>query len=121
MYSPFPYDRLPSKNEFFGRQDELENLSKIVNYSNNALIYSKRRMGKSSLIKALYEKYDKEYICLYTDIFDITSKEDFISSLLKSLANYNKKFDLKNAIKNLTSLFKRVRFEPTIDANTLEY
>jgi len=121
MYSPFPYDRLPSKNEFFGRQEELENLSKIVNYSNNALIYSKRRMGKSSLIKALYEKYDKEYICLYTDIFDITSKEDFISSLLKSLANYNKKFDLKNAIKNLTSLFKRVRFEPTIDANTLEY
>ena len=46
MYSPFPYDRLPSKNEFFGRQDELENLSKIVNYSNNALIYSKEEWEK---------------------------------------------------------------------------
>ena len=47
MYSPFPYDRLPSKKmNFFGRQDELENLSKIVNYSNNALIYSKEEWVK---------------------------------------------------------------------------
>lgn len=122
MYSPFPYDRLPSKDEFFGREKELEDLSRIVEYSNNALLFSKRRMGKSSLIKALFEKYDEKYICLYTDIFDITSKEDFISNLLKSLANQNsKKFDLKGAIKNLSSLFKRVRFEPTIDTNTLEY
>ncbi|WP_198306029.1 AAA family ATPase [Arcobacter vandammei] len=122
MYSPFPYDRLPSKDEFFGRTTELENLSQIVDYSNNALIYSKRRMGKSSLIKALFNKYEDNYICLYSDIFDITSKEDFISNLLKALANYNsKKFDIKGAIKNLTSLFKRVRFEPSIDTNTLEY
>ena len=122
MHSPFPYDRLPKKDEFFGRKEELEKLSQIVNYSNNALIFSKRRMGKSSLINALFEKYDENFICLYSDIFDITSKEDFISSLLKSLSNQNsKKFDLKSAIKNLSSLFKRVRFEPTIDTNTLEY
>lgn len=122
MYSPFPYDRLPSKDEFFGRDIELENLSQIVDYSNNALIFSKRRIGKSSLIKALFDKYEDQYICLYSDVFDITSKEDFISNLLKALATYNsKKFDLKSAIKNLTTLFKRVRFEPTIDANTLEY
>lgn len=122
MYSPFPYDRLPSKEEFFGRSEELETLSQLVNYSNNALIFSKRRMGKSSLIKALFDKYEDQYICLYSDIFDITSKEDFICNLLKALATYNSKnFDLKSAIKNLTSLFKRVRFEPTINTNTLEY
>ncbi|MDX9814338.1 MAG: ATP-binding protein [Sulfurimonas sp.] len=122
MYSPFPYDRLPSKDEFFGRAKELEKLEALVDYSNNALIFSKRRMGKSSLIHALFEKYDKKYICLYTDIFDITSKEDFISNLLKALSNHtSKKFELKNAIKKLSQLFKRVRFEPTIDTNTLEY
>ena len=105
MYSPFPYDKLPSKDEFFGRQDELENLSKIVDYSNNALIYSKRRMGKSSLIKALFEKYDKEYICLYVDIFDITSKEDFISSLLKSISLFQKAFSLSCAVRRWNSFF----------------
>lgn len=122
MNSPFPYDKLPTKDEFFGRKIELEKLNEIVKYSNNALIFSKRRMGKSSLIKALFENCENDYICLYADIFDITSKEDFIANLLKSLANQtSKKFDLKIAIKNLSLLFKRVRFEPTIDTNTFEY
>ncbi|MFA6760092.1 MAG: ATP-binding protein [Sulfuricurvum sp.] len=122
MYSPFPYDKLPDQDEFFGRSKELESLSSIVEYSNNALLFSKRRMGKSSLVKALFHKYEKSRICLYIDIFDIATKEDFALHLLRSLANYNsKKFTLQTAIKNLTNLFKRVRFEPTIDTNTLEY
>ena len=120
MNSPFPYERIPSKNEFFGREEEFEKLSDIVKYSNNMLIHSKRRMGKSSLIKAFFEQNKEEYFCIYVDIFDITSKEDFAQLLLKALSNAGK-FDLKTAIKNLTSLFKRVRVEPTIDPNSLEY
>ncbi|QOG12608.1 AAA family ATPase [Arcobacter sp. FWKO B] len=120
MSSPFPYDRLPTQDEFFGRVAEFEKLSQTVKYSNNLLIYSKRRMGKSSLIKTFFEQNSKEYLTIYVDIFDITSKEDFAHKLLKALANAGK-FDLKTTIKNLTSLFKRVRVEPTIDTNTLEY
>ena len=120
MNSPFPYERLPLKEEFFGRTQELEKLSSIVKYSNNMLIHSKRRMGKSSLIKTFFEQNKNEYLCIYVDIFDITSKEDFAQLLLKALVNTGK-FDLKTAIKNLTSLFKRVRVEPTIDPNSLEY
>lgn len=120
MSSPFPYDRLPSSNEFFGRVTEFEKLSTTAKYSNNLLIHSKRRMGKSSLIKIFFEQNSDEYLTIYVDIFDITSKEDFAHKLLKSLANAGK-FDLKTTIKNLTSIFKRVRVEPTIDPNTLEY
>lgn len=120
MNSPFPYERIANPNEFFGREEEFEKLSNIVKYSNNMLIHSKRRMGKSSLIKTFFEQNKEDYLCIYVDIFDITSKEDFAQLLLKALANAGK-FDLKTAIKNLTSLFKRVRVEPTIDPNTLEY
>jgi len=120
MTSPFPYDRLPSSSEFFGRVTELEKLATIAQYSNNLLIHSKRRMGKSSLIKTFFEKNSDNYLCIYVDIFDITSKEDFAHLLLKALSNAGN-FDLKTAIKNLTSLFKRVRVEPTIDSNTLKY
>ena len=38
MNSPFPYERLPLKEEFFGRTQELEKLSTIVKYSNNEQI-----------------------------------------------------------------------------------
>ncbi|MDD3467680.1 MAG: ATP-binding protein [Campylobacterales bacterium] len=120
MNSPFPYDRLPASEQFFGRTVELQKLTEIVKYSNNLLVYSKRRMGKSSLIKNFLAQNSEEYLCIYVDIFDITSKEDFAYALLKALSNA-RKFDIKLAIKSLTSLFKRVRVEPTIDPNTLEY
>ena len=77
-------------------------------------------MGKTTLIKHFISLKQSEYICIYVDIFDITSKEDFASRLLKSLSNSQNQ-DIKTTIKKLTNLFKRVRVEPTIDPQTLEY
>jgi len=44
MQSPFLYDSVAKGKNFFGRATELKFLDKIVAYSNNALIFSKRRM-----------------------------------------------------------------------------
>lgn len=77
-------------------------------------------MGKSSLINHFFSLHDANYLCIYCDIFDITTKEDLALHLLKSITNAHKK-DLKSTIKNLLSLFKRVRVEPTLDTKTLEY
>ncbi|MEA3498434.1 MAG: ATP-binding protein, partial [Campylobacterota bacterium] len=120
MHSPFPYDKISTVSEFFGRDNEIKKLSDIVKYSNNLLIHSKRRMGKTSLINKFFDLNKDVYLTIYVDIFDISTKEDFVKLLLQSLSNIQKT-DLKSAIKTLTSLFKRVRVEPTIDPNTLEY
>lgn len=120
MNDPFPYDKLSLGESFVGREEELSKLKNICEYSNNLLIYSKRRMGKSSLIKHFFEVYREVFHTIYVDIFDITSKEDFAKALLKALSN-SQKTDIKSAIKSLTSFFKRVRLEPSIDTNTLEY
>jgi len=119
MKTPFNYDNIAKENNFFGRKKELLKLQEIAKYSNNILIYSKRRMGKTTLVKKFLDSSD-EYLSIYVDIFDITSKESFAKSLLKSLSN-STKLDLKNAIKKFTNLFKRVRVEPTINSETLEY
>ncbi len=120
MTSPFPYDSITTLKQFFGRDKEIEKISQIVKYSNNMLIHSKRRMGKSSLIEHFFKLNQDKYLCIYIDIFDVTSKESFAKSMLQALSNAQKS-DLKTTIKNLTTLFKRVRVEPTIDPNTLEY
>jgi AAA+ ATPase superfamily predicted ATPase len=120
MKSPFEYDKIVSKEHFYGRADELSKLFQVTQYSNNLLIHSKRRMGKSSLIQNFLQSFEDDTITLHVDIFDITTKEEFAKELLKALSNYQKT-DIKKAIQNLTSLFKRVRVEPTIDPNTLEY
>jgi AAA+ ATPase superfamily predicted ATPase len=120
MKSPFLYDAIALKDNFFGRNSEIEEMEKVVKYSNNLLIFSKRRMGKTTLVRNFLERKKDEYICIYTDIFDVTSKEEFALSLLKALTS-SRKISLKSAIKSLGTLFKRVRLEPTIDVNTLEY
>ena len=119
MKTPFNYDNIAKDDNFFGRDKELLKLNDIAKYSNNILIYSKRRMGKTTLVKKFLDTND-DYLPIYVDIFDITSKESFAKSLLKSLSN-STKLDLKNAIKKFTNLFKRVRVEPTINSETLEY
>lgn len=120
MNNPFPYETYAVDKSFFGRTKEKAKILKYFKNSNNLVIFSKRRMGKSSLIKELFRINEKEYYCIYIDIFDITSKEEFASLLLKGLSSIKKK-DLKTTIKYLSSLLKKVRIEPTIDLNTLEY
>jgi AAA+ ATPase superfamily predicted ATPase len=120
MLSPFPYDKISSGDSFFGRDDEMALLAKTVEYSNNLLIYSKRRMGKSSLINRFFEKNKDAALCIYVDIFEITCKEDFAKSLLRGISNAAKG-DIKSVVKKLTSLFKRVRVEPSIDPTTFEF
>jgi len=120
MSSPFLYDNIALKDNFFGRKEEFKKLDEILKHHNNLLIYSKRRMGKTTLVKN-FLSLQKDTLTLYIDIFDITSKEDFASALLKSLSNSYNHFDIKKSIKLLSSLFKRVRVEPSIDPSTLEY
>ncbi|MCV6608989.1 MAG: ATP-binding protein [Campylobacterales bacterium] len=120
MENPFPYETYAINNSFFGRSQEKKKIYSFFQNSNNLVILSKRRMGKSSLIKELFRVHKEDFYCIYVDIFDITSKEEFATLLLSGLANVEKN-DLKTTIKKLSLLLKNVRVEPTIDPNTFEY
>ncbi len=119
MKSPFPYEIIADDSTFYGREKELKYLEKFIKTSNNILIHSKRRMGKSTLIQELLRKEKNSHICIYCDIFDISSKEDFAKILLKSISNIEQKEnDFKEMIKKFSSIFKRVRIEPAFNANS---
>lgn len=117
MESPFPYERFANSSTFYGRDEELNFIDNHIKTSTNVLIHSKRRMGKSTLIHELFRRVSEEYTCIYCDIFDITSKEDFAKLLLKSISNIEHN-DFKEMIKKFSLLFKRVRVEPSFDANS---
>ena len=56
MLSPFPYDKLSLGATFIGRQSEIDKVNQVVDSGNNLLLFSKRRLGKSSLIKKVFEQ-----------------------------------------------------------------
>ncbi|PID47695.1 MAG: hypothetical protein CR967_03465 [Proteobacteria bacterium] len=116
MASPFPYESFASHETFYGRKKEIKTILDFANSSNNLVIYSKRRLGKSSLIKEAFRGRD-EYLFIYCDVFDISSKEDFAKKLINSLPK-SINGDLKKAISSLSKIFKRVNLSYTIDPNS---
>lgn len=119
----FPYETIASDKEFFGRESEIKNTNEFIDNSNNLVIFSKRRLGKSSLINEVFlrlEKSKEDTLCIYIDVYDMTSSEDFATMLLHGLTS-SYKDDIKTSIKKLTALFKRTRVEPTFDPNTMKY
>lgn len=119
MQNPFPFDRIKIGDCFYGREDSLAYLYETTSHGNNLLIYSRRRTGKSALAVHFGEINEKDFLFIYIDLFDITSKEDFAKHLLVALSN-STKLDIKQALKKLATLFKRTRTEATIDSNTGE-
>lgn len=118
--SPFPYEHLAGLDSFYGRKEEIAQIETILSSGNNLLLFSKRRMGKTTLVRRVLEKNRERYLGIYVDIFDVTSKEELAHQLLKGVTNAQKG-DLKTALKKITGLFRRVRVEPTIDPESLEY
>ena len=116
MKSPFFYEKFATGEYFFGREDELNKISSIAKTSNNILIYSLRRFGKSSLIKE-YMRRDKESLSIYADIYNITTEKDFINVLLKSIAQVQKG-TITQTVKQLSKIFTRASFEIVFDATT---
>jgi hypothetical protein len=117
MQSPFPYDKLSLGTTFIGRQGEMDKLNQVMDSGNNVLLFSKRRLGKSSLIKKLFEQRTDD-VCLYCDVYDITRKEDFSRILLKSLSSFGVK---KSWLSWMTGVAKRLKVEMTIDPNSGKY
>ena len=118
MISPFPYEKFAEKENFYGRTSEIKKINEFASSSNNLLIFSKRRLGKSSLIQEAFNS--SKYIFIYCDIFDITSKEDFANILLSS-ASRSLRGTIQEIAINLRSIFKRVIPDFSVDSSGIPH
>jgi AAA+ ATPase superfamily predicted ATPase len=116
--SPFIYEGFAINTDFCGRKDELKYLKDIVNTSNNLVLFSKRRMGKSSLLQEFIQNHisHKEYIYIYIDLFEISSKIDFLRLITKQTANALP-ITIQSGISQLVKIFKNISFGVEIDSS----
>ena len=86
--------------------------------STSVVLFSKRRYGKSSLIKEIFKNHidSKKYLCIYVDIFDISSSEDFSYSFYKAIAK-SFKTDINSILQTLKQLFSKATFSATVSQN----
>ena len=77
-------------------EKELNELKSYMKTCSNVLLFSKRRMGKSTLIKNLFSEIENDYIVIYIDIYNIITAEDFGKLLLNGITK-SQKGDIKSS------------------------
>lgn len=81
--NPFQFEGIVTGSNFCDRKEDIKELLEYMYSSNNVIISMKRRVGKSSIIKEIFDNHIKEKNVFtgYVDIYGITSTKELYFSL----------------------------------------
>ena len=78
--NPFTYGGEVSGDSFWDREKERRELKQDITDCQKVVLYSKRRMGKTSLVKdVLSNLAESGFVKAYVDLYPTGSVENFIS------------------------------------------
>ncbi len=84
--NPFTLKEIPVDAPFCNREKELNDLISYSRSTNNVLLFSPRRYGKTSLIKRVQAKLLSEgYLTAYCDLFGVTSVEEIAGRITRAI------------------------------------
>jgi AAA+ ATPase superfamily predicted ATPase len=120
MENPFSYSDFVTGEAFCNRKKEQDDLIYYAKNSQNVLLYSHRRMGKTSLLHKVIHRLKKmkpKIDSVYIDLYGTLDENDFINSILTSLTQIESK--LERILKRLPGLKVTGSFDPVTGLPTL--
>lgn len=105
--NPFLIKGYISPQYFCNRVKESEMLISAIRNNQDITLFGPRRYGKSALIHHIFHKLQKEYVCVYADIWGTSSSEDFTKELVNGIIS-SKIFSKQKTLSKLLSLLKSV-------------
>lgn len=87
MRNPFEYGGVVSGAAFCNRDKELADLLRAFENAEKLFVFSERRYGKTSLVRAAISKLPKKsYVCAYVDLWPTDSEATFVTTVAKAIA-----------------------------------
>lgn len=105
--NPFLIKGYKSSRYFCDRSIESDKLISAIRNNQDITLFGYRRLGKSALIQHIFHKLNKEYVCIYSDIWGTSSSEDFIKELANGIIQ-SKIFSKRRFSDKLISLLKSI-------------
>ncbi len=118
--NPFIFEKIAQPDEFCGRKNEAAQLLQLICDQKNICLYSERRYGKSTLIHFIFSELPDEIIPVYLDIYDIVEPQDFAIALYSAIGSALP-FDFQRSFKELSRMFKKVKFDITGNVDGLGF
>jgi len=113
--NPFVFSKEVSEKDFCNRKKEIKELLGFARSSQNVMIFSQRRFGKTSLIKEVLKRAKKEGILtVYVDLYAVLSEEQLVKSYSEAVSN-SLLSKTEKAFLNAGKLFKQLRPALTYD------
>jgi len=88
MKNPFTFSNIVTGPDFCNRKKEQKDLLEFIRSSQNVLLYSHRRTGKTSLIKQVFlslKEQNPDIKALYIDLYGTTSEREFMTRIFQQL------------------------------------
>lgn len=96
MQNPFRYGERVTGDDFVDREAEIKAIVRLLASRKSIVLYSPRRMGKSSLLAEITRRYAKDFVFVYVDLYGVTSREEMLGlyagEIIKSAYNKIEKF-----------------------------
>ena len=83
--NPFLIKGYNSPQYFCNREKESDILISAIRNNQDITLFGHRRFGKSALIHHVFHKLQKEFVCIYTDIWGTSSIEEFTRELVNGI------------------------------------
>lgn len=109
MENPFRFGTIVTGRDFVDREKELGEMARELRSGESIVLYSRRRMGKSSLLTELARRYQKECIFVYVDLYGMTNRNRFLEVFAKNMveASFGR---AEKLVSGLRELLKSVSF-----------
>ena len=113
MKNPFIFGKAVVGNHFVNRDDEIKELKSTLLSGQHVILFSPRKMGKTSLIKEIFRK-TKDITCIHIDLWRITSQYTLAREIINSIINQTYT-SIEKLWHDLKDLFKSIRPKIYVD------
>ena len=119
MQNPFAFSNYVTGESFCNRNKELSELLKYIKGSQNVLLFSHRRFGKSSLIQQVFSKIKEKGLnigAMHVELYGTISEKDFITRIFQGLNQLES--NLERLLKSVSKALSKIKLDLRIDSVT---
>jgi len=120
LENPFVYKGYEGLMYFCDRKKETENIVSALKNGRNLTLLSPRKIGKTGLIKHVFDRIsstEKDTVCIYVDIFSTQNLHDFVQMLGTAIVEEALRRE-KSLMAKVLAAFKAWRPVVTVDVLT---
>ena len=119
MENPFAYSNYVTGDSFCNRKKEIVEMLRYIKGSQNVLLYSHRRYGKSSLIRQVFREIKRKNLkigAMHVELYGTVSEKDFITKTFQCLNQLESNFE--RLLQSVNRALKNIRLNLSIDPAT---